>query len=113
MGVDLSQDALEAVLAHSEMSHMRTIVSRINPSRDNRVGRIVQEFGPEMDSYARRMKFGKMRLGIAGDGQDSLPENILEQMNDEWSRRITPVLGYRDYDEMRASCSRVQPIDRT
>ena len=105
MGLELSSEALKAVLDHSDMSHMRTIASRINPSPENRVGKIVKGFGPELEGYASKMNFGKMRKGIAGDGQDNLPEKIQAELDGEWTKRITPALGYKSYDEMRADCS--------
>ena len=103
MGVELSGDVLKVVIEHSEINHMRAIASRINPSPENRVGRVVQGFGPELRGYAREMKFGKMRKGIVGDGLSGLPEKLRAALDDEWTKRITPVLGYKSYDEMRAA----------
>lgn len=105
MGMDLSSEELQAVFDHSEMSHMQTIASQINPSPENRVGKIVRGFGPEMKGYAMEMKFGKMRKGIPGDGQFNLPEKIQTRLEEEWAKRITPILGYKNYDDMRADCS--------
>ena len=105
MEIELSDEALELVLAHSSMGHMRTIAHKLNPSRTNRTGQVTLGFGPEMRNYAKSMKFGKMRHGAVGDGRKDLPAAIIEALDEEWQKRITPILGYTDYAVMRASCS--------
>lgn len=111
MEVELSEASLDLVLAHSSMQHMRTIAPKINPSQNNRTGELTLKFGPEMRDYAKAMKFGKMRRGAVGDGHKDLPAAILEALDEEWRKRITPVLGYTDYAQMRASSSLLrQPL---
>jgi hypothetical protein len=105
MGIELTDDLLRTVLERSTMQHTRAIAKQLNPSPTNRVGRIVARFGPETASYATSMKFGKMRRGVRGDGQRSLPQRLLDELGREWARRITPVLGYESYEQMREDCS--------
>jgi hypothetical protein len=105
MGIALDEARLDIVLQHSAMEHMRTIAAKINPSSDNHTGKIVQRFGPLTQTYASDMKFGKMRRGATGDGKKNLPEGIRQSLAAEWDRRITPALGYGNYEEMRADCS--------
>jgi hypothetical protein len=105
MGLEPDDNLLRLVLDRSSIEHVRRISTQINPSPDNRVGRIVSTFGPKTTSYARSMKFGKMRRGVVGDGQEYLSQSLLDELAKEWRQRITPVLGYRNYDEMRSDCS--------
>ena len=105
MQIDPDDDLLQLVLERSSINSMRCIASKLNPSPTNYVGKVVQQFGSETRRYAQRMKHGKMRRGVAGDGKKSLPEEILRALEAEWRHRITPVLGYRSYAEMRESCS--------
>jgi len=105
MDIGLDDDHLQLVLKRSSIDFMRQIPGKLNPSQSNRVGRVTLAFGASMQRYAKHMKFGKMRKGVVGDGQDSLPEHVLQQLDAEWKARITPVLGYADYDKMRNACS--------
>lgn len=66
---------------------------------------VTLQFGPEMETYARRLRFGKIRRGKVGDGSRELPERIQIKLREEWQRRVTPSLGYRDYNEMHQECS--------
>jgi hypothetical protein len=105
MQVPLDGPLLGRLVAHAGMDHMRTIADRINPSPDNYVGRIVAGFGELTRSYAREMKFGKLRRGIPGDGSAGLPAELVQELDREWRSRITPKLGYADYAAMRAAHS--------
>lgn len=105
MEVELSESEFQLVVERSQMEAMRKIASKINPSPNNYVGKITAEFGPETTTYGTDMKFGKMRRGKVGDGKQNLPDDILADLKKEWQERITPVLGYRDYAEMREACS--------
>jgi len=109
MEVDLDEDLLRLVLERSSIDAMRQIASKLNPSPDNYVGETVRKFGSDTQQYAHRLTHGKMRRGVAGDGNRNLPEEIVRALDAEWSRRITPVLGYRDYNEMRENCSFLKP----
>lgn len=109
MGVDLDDEQLQQLLARSDINAMRALADKINPSQSNRVGKVTLGFDTRMQRYARQMKFGKLRKGISGDGQDSLPPDILEQLDADWKSRITPVLGYADYEAMRRDCSLLAP----
>jgi len=103
MGVSLDPDQFSLLLDHSRMDHMRSIASKIDPSPDNYVGKLVQEFGVLTSSYARNMRVGKLRKGLPGDGSTAVPEEIRQEIDKEWRSRITPVLGFVDYDQMRKS----------
>ena len=103
--IDLSEATLGLVLERSTISAMRQIGSKLNPSPDNYVGRIVRRFGPETATYAQSMRHGKMRRGVAGDGSKNLPPQSVQALDTEWNRRIRPVLGYDSYAEMREDCS--------
>ncbi len=105
MGVELDDDLFTLVIERSSMEHMRQISSKLNPSQSNRVGKVVMKFGSEMMNYAKKMKFGKMRRGSIGDGNENLPTGILDELEKEWRNRITTVLGYENYEEMRHDCS--------
>jgi amino acid adenylation domain-containing protein len=110
MGVELDENLLQVILERSSLRHMRQISSQLNPSRTNRVGKVVSEFGPEMMNYAKKMKFGKMRRGVVGYGQKELPQEILNELEKEWRQRITSVLSYGNYEEMRRNCSLLRQI---
>jgi hypothetical protein len=101
MGVELPPVLVERIVPRAEMSHMRTIARKLNPSQENRVGRVVLGFGAEMQAYARDMRFGKIRAGQAGQGNRELPAEILVDLERQWRARITPVLGFEDYAAMR------------
>lgn len=103
MGVRLDDSGMARVLRHSQMDHMRGIADRINPSPDNYVGKIVAGFGDLTANYAKQMKFGKLRRGVPGDGKRNIPAEIIGEMDREWTARITPALGFADYDSMRAA----------
>lgn len=111
MGVDLDGPQLELVLERSAMDAMRRLAGKLNPSQANRVGKITLGFAPSMQRYASRMAFGKLRKGVSGDGQRSLPSDILERLDNEWRERITPVMGYTDYEEMRRACSLLNRVE--
>ncbi len=103
MGVRIDEAAMQRVIANSSMEHMRTIARQLNPSPDNYVGQLVAEFSELTAGYARNMSFGKLRKGIAGDGAGSIPREILAEMDREWRERITPVLGFEDYQALRSA----------
>ncbi len=103
--VDLDDNLLELLLERSAMDSMRRIATKLNPSQHNFVGKVVLGFGPKTQRYAQRMKHGKMRRGVASDGDRNLPPEIAQALQAEWDRRIAPVLGYRNYAEMRQACS--------
>lgn len=105
MGIELSDELLDLVVDRSSIEHMRTIAHKLNPSATNRTGRVTLEVGPETRNYAKVMKFGKMRRGVVGDGHKGLPAAVLDALDEEWRKRVTPVLGYADYAQMRAACS--------
>jgi len=105
MGVDLDDELLGLILESSTIESMRRISSKLNPSPTNYVGELVLGFGPDTQGYAHKLEFGKMRRGRAGDGEQSLPGEILAKLEADWTGRITPVLGYETYHEMRAYCS--------
>ncbi len=105
MGIDIDGAALRRVIANSSMEHMRTISRQLNPSPDNYVGRIVAEFGDLTAGYAKKMAFGKLRKGVAGDGAGSVPAEIRAEMAKEWRERITPVLGFEDYRALRSAAA--------
>jgi hypothetical protein len=105
MGVRLSEAGLQLLVQHSQMEHMRGIADKINPSPDNYVGRIVAGFGDLTRNYARRMEFGKLRRGIPGDGRLNLPDEIMQELDREWRERITPRLGFNDYQDMKNAWS--------
>lgn len=105
MGVDLKDDLLELVLARSSMEHMRSLAAKLNPSPTNPVGRLTTKFSPLTRNYGVKMRFGKMRKGVVGDGARSLPESLRLAVDDEWRQRIAPKLGYATYREMRERCS--------
>jgi len=110
IGVELDDSLLQLVLERSSISHTRQISPQLNPSQANRVGKVTLSFGPEMTNYARNLKFGKIRRGVAGDGQKNLPKKILDELNNEWRQRITSCIGYENYDEMRQACSLLKKI---
>jgi hypothetical protein len=112
MEIELDNDLLVLILEGSSMEHMRQISSKLNPSQFNRVGKVVMKFGPEMMNYANEMKFGKMRKGSVGDGKENLPEGILDELEKEWRNRITMILGYENYEEMRHDCSLLKNHNR-
>ncbi len=105
MEVDLDDELLQLIVERSSIDSMRRISSQLNPSPTNYVGKLVLGFGQDTRCYAQRLEFGKMRRGKAGDGTQNLPGEILGELEAEWTRRITPVLGYRTYLEMREDCS--------
>lgn len=105
MGVVLSDDALTLVAERSDIGHSRKIADRLNPSPDNRVGKIVARFGPATAGYAKNMQFGKVRRGVNGGGQRNLPPAVLDEFSRQWGERIAPVLGWDSYGAMRESCS--------
>lgn len=105
MGITLSDRSLALVAKRSDIRHSREIADRLNPSPHNRVGKVVARFGPATAGYARNMRFGKVRRGVTGGGQRNLPASILEEMSRQWKERISPVLGWGSYREMRESCS--------
>lgn len=105
MGVGTDSDLLQLVEERATIEHTRSLAEKLNPSQDNRTGVVTLKFGHEMESYARGMKFGKIRKGKVGDGNKELPEHILQKLEQEWRQRVTPVLGYKDYGEMRQACS--------
>ena len=105
MDVKLDDNLLHFILKRSLIDNMRRISSKLNPSQTNRVGKIVLNFGSEMRSYAKNMKFGKMRKGVVGDGQRNISQRILEELEKEWRRRITPAIGYDNYEALRRDCS--------
>ncbi|MCP4265644.1 MAG: sulfotransferase domain-containing protein [Candidatus Brocadiaceae bacterium] len=110
MGVELDDNLLQLILGRTSIDHMRQISSQLNPSQTNRVGKVVLKFAPEMMNYAKNMKFGKIRRGIIGDGQKNLPQRILSELEKEWYQRITSVLSYENYGEMRRDCSLLKKI---
>jgi hypothetical protein len=105
MDLKLSDDQIELVLNHSTMDYTRKLSNQLNPSQSNKVGQVTLTFGEDMKRYARNLQFGKMRNGISGEGNTALPKPILEQLHQEWQKRITPILGYKNYGEMRSTCS--------
>ncbi len=105
MQVELDDKHLQLVLQRSSIDSMRSIASKLNPSPGNYVGKLVVEFGADTRKYAKTLKHGKMRRGVAGDGRKNLSEEIVRALDAEWTRRITPALGYRNYAEMREDCS--------
>ena len=105
IGIKLDSDLLQLVLQRSSIDYIRTLSTKMNPSQDNRAGKVTLTFGSQMRRYAKNMEFGKMRKGISGDGQNSLPQQILRDLDMEWKKRIMPVLGYECYDDMRERCS--------
>jgi hypothetical protein len=105
MGTDSGSQHIHLVLERSSIESMRKIAAQLNPSQHNRVGRVVLGFGPGMNRYASDMKFGKMRRGVQGDGQRHLPQSIRNALDEEWTTRITPKLGYESYEAMRGECS--------
>jgi len=105
MGSELDESQLQLVLERSNIDTMRSLAGKLNPSQSNRVGELTLTFDPRMQSYASRMRFGKLRKGVSGDGEQSLPAGIVRELEDEWRSRITPQLGYKDYESMRRACS--------
>lgn len=105
MDVDLDDELLALILERSTIDSMRRIATQLNPSPTNYVGELVLGFGEDTQQYAKRLEFGKMRRGKVGDGKENLPEEVLGELEAEWTRRITPVLGFRTYAEMRAAFS--------
>lgn len=105
MGLDDDPKRIELVLERSAMDRMRAIRGKLDPSPDNYVGKLTRGFSGQTAGYAGDMKVGKMRKGVAGDGRTTLSDELLAQLAEEWTARITPALGYRDYEEMRAACS--------
>jgi hypothetical protein len=92
------------------MGHMRQLSTQLNPSQDNRTGRVTLGFGPLMQRYARTLRFGKLREGVHGSGTRSLPVSVRQRLDQEWLSRITPVLGFRSYAEMRDATSLLKSI---
>jgi len=105
MGVKLDGASLQLIEERSKMDVMRKLSGKLNPSQANRVGKVTLAFDSRMSRYASNMKFGKMRKGVSGDGRRSLPPEISSQLDVDWGKRITPLLGYTDYDDMRKTCS--------
>jgi sulfotransferase family protein len=105
MQIELDSKHLQLVLQRSSIDSMRSIASKLNPSPANYVGKLVIDFGADTSQYAKSLKHGKMRRGVAGDGRKNLSEQIIQALDTEWTRRITPVLGYRNNGEMREECS--------
>lgn len=105
MGVELTDDLRQLVLERSTIDHTRAMSGKLNPSQVNHTGKVTLTFGREMEAYAQGMKFGKVRRGQVGDGEKELPEAIRDDLLVQWQQRITPVLGYRDYADMRRECS--------
>jgi hypothetical protein len=105
MGVDLNDEQREKLIKHSSMQHMRTIASKIDPSPDNYVGKLVLGFGKLTQRYASQMKVGKLRKGVPGDGLSSVPIELQQEMDREWLSRITPIIGFKSYTDMMNSCS--------
>lgn len=111
MGVELDDKLMALLLQHSAMEHMRGISKKINSSPNNYVGKIVAGFGDLTNNYARKMAFGKMRKGIPGEGKKELPDELMQDMDDQWRQRITPGLGYANYAELRMAHPLPQPLD--
>ncbi len=105
IGVEIDDETFDRVLDHSSMSHMRQLSSQLNPSQDNRTGKVTLGFGPLMQRYSRNLRFGKLREGLRGSGAKSLPASLRQELDQEWRSRITPALGFRDYAEMLDACS--------
>jgi len=105
MGIEINNDLIELVRKRATVQHVRGLARQLNPSQRNRTGMVTLQFGPEMETYARRLRFGKIRRGKVGDGSRELPERIQIKLREEWQRRVTPSLGYRDYNEMHQECS--------
>ncbi len=103
-GIEADKELISLVLRRSKMEHMRTIADKINPSAENYVGKLVTAFTGATENYARKLQFGKLRKGIAGDGVSSLPIEIAQEIDCQWQSQITPVLGFNDYAQMRKSC---------
>jgi len=105
MGVALDDSSIRLIEKRSKMEAMREFAGKLNPSQTNRTGRVTLSFDSRMRRYASNMKFGKLRKGVSGDGQRSLPPHIVSQLDEDWQQRITPLLGYAGYDDMRNACS--------
>lgn len=87
------------------MNHMRQLSGQLNPSQDNRTGRVTLGFSPLIQRYSRNLRFGKLREGLHGSGAKSLPASLRQELDREWRSRVTPALGFRNYAEMLHLCS--------
>jgi hypothetical protein len=105
MGLNLDAPAIAAVVDSASMPRMRAIADKLNPSPDNYVGKLTRAFSPLTAGYAGEMRFGKLRTGRAGEGRVTLSADMRARFDDEWARRITPVLGFQSYADMRAAWS--------
>jgi len=103
IGVRLDDEHMGQLILHSQMEHMRGISKQLDPSPDNYVGKLVKGFGELSKNYARKMRVGKLRRGIPGDGEKDLPDELKQEIDKQWRQRITPVLGFSDYSEMKAA----------
>ena len=65
-GLSPGVETLDRIRNNATMAHMRQISDQLNPSQSNRTGRVTLGFGQEMQRYARRLSFGKLRKGEAG-----------------------------------------------
>jgi hypothetical protein len=110
IGIAPESETIGRVLDHAGMGHMRQLSTQLNPSQDNRTGRVTLGFGPLMQRYARNLRFGKLREGVHGSGTRSLPVSVRQRLDQEWLSRITPVLGFRSYAEMRDATSLLKSI---
>lgn len=98
MGIEMTDEVFDGVVQRSSMSFCKSLPKEFYADDTEDYLKLGKSFSENTRCYGAT--FNIARKGVAGDGARNLPLEIRQDMEEKWKTLITPVLGYKNYEEM-------------